>query len=585
MPRLSLYRSEKTNDYKFMDRTIYEMFQVGGVDVFVHKYIGPVDPSDPGKAMGETTIQDVVFLENRDRKYDTDVYTLRGVFNVQDIDFNLSQFGLFLQNDTVFMTVHINNSVDQVGRKIMSGDVLELPSLKDEYALNNFATALKKFYVVEDVNRAAEGFSSTWYPHLYRLKLKPLVDSQEFADILNRPEDQDTYAGDYSFGDYVGIYNPNTSTQTYIPSQIVEYSGDLYQVLVGFTANPTTPIIPSTDDCDYFKLYTPVTYYQGQVVKYLGELYVAKQTVTVDARNPAATAPSPVIETTLWKPYTENSLRDILSTYEKEMQLNSAILAEAEADAPLSGPDTGHYYTLAVDPTTGKTAVNSVDTINDTVSQNFDISDTNASPVREGYQGYLMGDGVAPNGPLEGTNAQFGFGIQFPRSPFTGDYFLRTDYLPNRLFRWDGVRWVKVEDKVRMTLTNTDSRQTQKTSFINNRELSGINKVAADVLIVNRPANNPFASTGITTVFTVFATRVFIKTNLSYSADYVVEAWINEDGKGAIELLSDGGYLAFNINNLILDNSRIRYSVYNRAVEQRQSVSKALRRLKPEADE
>ena len=39
--------------------------------------------------------QDLLFLEYRDRKYDQDIYTIRGVYNVQDIDFNLSQFGLF----------------------------------------------------------------------------------------------------------------------------------------------------------------------------------------------------------------------------------------------------------------------------------------------------------------------------------------------------------------------------------------------------------------------------------------------------------------------------------------------------------
>ena len=32
---------------------------------------------------------------------------------------------------------------------------------------------------------------------------------------------------------------------------------------------------------------------------------------------------------------------------------------------------------------------------------------------------------------------------------------MRTDFLPNRLFRYDGVRWVKVEDALRMTMSNT----------------------------------------------------------------------------------------------------------------------------------
>ena len=175
MPKLTLYKPERGNDYVFLDRHIGEMFQVGGTDVFVHKYLGPVNPEEVDatadqpryNAVKETNIQDMLFLENRDRKYDPDIYQIRGIYNVQDIDFDMSQFGLFLQNDTLFMTVHINDSVKTLGRKIMSGDVIELPHLKDEHALNDFQVALKRYYVVEDVNRAAEGFSQTWFPHLY----------------------------------------------------------------------------------------------------------------------------------------------------------------------------------------------------------------------------------------------------------------------------------------------------------------------------------------------------------------------------------------------------------------------------------
>ncbi len=193
MPRLSLYRPEKGNDFKFIDKTIWEMFQVGGTDVFVHKYLGPGSsvqgdsPTTPNYTSDNpSNIQDLLFLENRDRKYDPDVYILRGVYNLQDTDFNLSQFGLFLQNDTIFITFHINDTVEKIGRKIIAGDVLELPHLKDEFALNDLQFALKRFYVIEEVTRAAEGFSVTWYPHLYRAKCKPLVDSQEFKQILDQ---------------------------------------------------------------------------------------------------------------------------------------------------------------------------------------------------------------------------------------------------------------------------------------------------------------------------------------------------------------------------------------------------------------
>tara|TARA_B110000908_G_C10209023_1_gene429227 strand:+ start:466 stop:1602 length:1137 start_codon:yes stop_codon:yes gene_type:complete len=357
MPRLSLYKPQKGNDYNFIDKQILEMFTVGGTDLHLHKYLGAENPSEEDAtadqprydAVKETNIQDMLFLENRDRKYDPDVYTMRGIYNVSDIDFNLSQFGLFLSNDTLMLTVHINSSVKTVGRKIISGDVIELPHLKDEYALNDYSVALKRFYVVEEVNRASEGFSQTWYPHLYRLKLKQIVDSQEFKEILDLPAEEDAPGG--------------------------------------------------------------------------------------------------------------NTLRDLLSTYDKEMQINNAIVNQAEADASQAGYDTSHYFTLALDAN-GNTAL--VDTDAD------GIPDTMVQPEREGYNGYLLGDGIPTNG------AAFGHGISFPSEPQNDDFFLRTDFSPNRLFRFDNTRWVKQEDNVRMTLTNTNDRTTQKGTFVNNTTSSTI---------------------------------------------------------------------------------------------------------------
>ena len=357
MPRLSLYKPERGNDYAFIDKQVLEMFTVGGTDIHVHKYLGPENPSDADAtadkpqydAVATTNIQDLLFLENRDRKYDPDIYTMRGIYNVSDIDFDLSAFGMFLSNDTLFLTIHINSSVKTLGRKIISGDVIELPHLKDEYALNDYSVALKRFYVVEDVNRAAEGFSQTWYPHLYRLKLKQIVDSQEFKEILDLPAEEDVPGG--------------------------------------------------------------------------------------------------------------NTLRDLLSTYDKEMQINNAVVAQAEVDSAKSGYDTSHYFSLQLDAN-GNTSVQ--DTDSDGIPDEMQTVD------REGYKGYLLGDGIPTNG------APFGHGIQFPSIVQTGDYFLRTDFAPTRLFRYDGTRWVKQEDNVRMTLSNTNTRSTQKGTFVNNANVSEI---------------------------------------------------------------------------------------------------------------
>ena len=106
MPRLSLWRAEKSHDYRFLDRTIREMFTVGGTDLYIHRFQGSNNPANSQDLTQPfypdtkpTNIQDLLFQENRDRKYDKNIYRLRGHYNVSNLDFDLSQFGLFLTND------------------------------------------------------------------------------------------------------------------------------------------------------------------------------------------------------------------------------------------------------------------------------------------------------------------------------------------------------------------------------------------------------------------------------------------------------------------------------------------------------
>lgn len=411
MPRLSLYKPEKGPDYRFIDRQISEMFQIGGTDLYLHKYIGV--NTDQANATADQphyastnikNIQDLLLLENRDRKYDPSIYKIRGIYNVQNTDFNLSQFGLFLDNENLFMMVHINNFIASIGRKPISGDVFELPHLKDDFALNDFDISLPRYYVVTDVHRASEGFSQTWWPHLYKLKLEKITDSQQFADILTKPTDQDA--------NYVGDYNAAT---TYTVGQIIRYQGNLYTVTATTTGN--VPPNPS-----YFSLYSG------------------------------------------------NTLEKILSTQSKSLEINDAVIAQAEADSPLSGYETRQFYTLQVDDKGRPELITSdAETVlPDVSSTGLDASAIHQSPERNGYSGYLLGDGIAPNG------INFGHGISFPVGAIDGDYFLRTDFFPNRLFRYDGARWIKREDAVRHTLSNTDTRSTYRTQFINNSTVNTI---------------------------------------------------------------------------------------------------------------
>lgn len=401
MPRLSMWRPEKSNDYKFLDNIIREQYTAGGLDIHIHKYLGPKTTAEPSGDATQPTydetnplfIEDILLLENRNREYEDDVYTMRGVYQAQDIDFDLSQFGLFLQNDTLFITFHYNDMIDHVGRKLMNGDVLEIPNLRDYHPLDDTVPkALPKFYVINDANFASEGFSQTWLPHIWRVKAVPLVASQEYNDIL------DQYAN-------------------------------------------TTGGINCGDD---------------------------------GAGNG------------------DGTLRDYMSQCSKNQELNDAILAQAEVEVPLSGYDISSFYILEYDEngepansyglpvdTTAYTADDNITTADsairidsslsaDTTTITVDVGivsfdPSNSTPTGgELTLGYLDGDGLAPNGwsVIPGT--------AFPVAPEEGQYVLRLDYKPNRLFRYDGTTWIKVEDSVRTDIYMNG--ETQRAEFFNNED-------------------------------------------------------------------------------------------------------------------
>lgn len=442
MPRLSLWKEGKhSNDYKFLDRRMSEMFTIGGTGIYVHKYLGTneqnlvkttsssqasigttlaiantsdinlgmfvtannvsigttvvaktgntvtLSSNTTGIISSNTTvkfytdaakpsyinesarnIQDLFFLENRDRKYDTSVYNMRGIYQVQDVTFDLSQFGMFLQTGTLFIVFHINDMIDTIGRKLMAGDVVELQHLKDYNPLDDtLPVALKRFYVISDCNNAAEGFSPTWWPHLWRCKINPLTDSQEYKDILE---------------------------QIKVDEEIAGVGGNI-------------------------------------------------------------------------------SLGSVSSIINKYQEINDAILREAETNVPYSGYDTSYLYVKpATEDNYYPTDPAGVTTDSGNISGDT-TSTTSGSGIDspgEPVKGYLTGTGSAPNGlPVS-------VGITFPANALIGDYALRTDYLPNRLFRYDGRRWVKMEDNVRTSLTPGPDNNTQRSNFVNDTETFSNNR-------------------------------------------------------------------------------------------------------------
>jgi len=69
--------------------------------------------------------------------------------------------------------------------------------------------------------------------------------------------------------------------------------------------------------------------------------------------------------------------------------------------------------------------------------------------------------------------------VSFPPNAVSGDYCLRLDYKPNRLFRYNGRTWVKIEEKVRTQLDNAATNQTQRSGFVNNTYTTNTNDLGA----------------------------------------------------------------------------------------------------------
>lgn len=598
MPRLSLWKEQKSNDYRFIDRTISEMFTVGATDLYIHKYIGSNNPSNSKDLTlphyptdASTNIQDLLFLENRDRKYDANIYRLRGHYNVQNLDFDLSQFGLFLTNDIVFVTVHYNDMIDVIGRKLMVGDVFELPHLTDYHPLNeSLPIGLRRYYQITDANYASEGFSQTWWPHLWRIKCEPLVDSQEFADILNQPVNKDNYMGDWD------------PTKSYEPGYTITYGDKIY--------TPIQPVPPGVapPDPTYWALSTELNLRDiigrynknieinnanieeaARLVPKSGydrtQLYVVP---TIDGSTPApptnvivsnnsTTSGAMQIQSISNPRYRNNSTvlrisKEVLQTPTPKIRAGSIVMLE-QVVAPATmtdggsgamvgdmylstiilgvSPQSGPYGTADNTYATSDQYVNTVITVAAQTPPNMSVIvlqevpdfltvglpikatlySSNGTPnnvfassttitginpalktislssstlvsippgtgiqvaynftgtitpemdyladcdprfvfIRRGtprnfgwLAGYLTGDEFAPNGEPVGT------GIAFPANPTEGDYFLRLDYLPQKLFRFNGKMWVEISKNVRTPPTLQADDQSQISTFINN---------------------------------------------------------------------------------------------------------------------
>ena len=356
MPRISLWSPTKGNDFNFTDRTTGELMKISGDCILVHPYIGPTTDASGNTNTSLTTIQDVVFLTNVNRKYDPNVVELRGHHQPQDVTYDLSQFGITLSSDVIRIEFHYNDMLDALGRKLIAGDVLEFPAFRDLPIFEN-AVAINRYYVVQDALYAAGGYGQKWFPHIWLVRAKLLTASPEFTEILQQAASGQNDGG---VGQGIGVMPP------------------------GFTD-------------------------------------------TADANgNPGTGCNAAIISS--------------LNLFCQIIGITDGIVAEAEQNAFFDPKffESANLW-IYINPETGY------------------------PDLGKGVN-YFSGSDMPPNGaPLLGA------GIEFPAGMQDGQYYLRIDYFPERLYQKQGTKYVLIEVDV---LKNWTAYNRVLDTFIDNNNVT-----------------------------------------------------------------------------------------------------------------
>lgn len=364
------------------------------------------------------------------------------------------------------ITLHYNTMMQRVGRKIIPGDVLELPNLRDFDVIGK-DSGLNRFYVVQDSFRTSEGYSVTWQHHIYKLRVKPLTDSPEYADIIggdnnNYPDNPD----DPNNG------NGNGNSQS-------DYDNEM--------AIMNAIITQSDDEVPYIH-YTNEHLYNDRV-----DLYSNAREIFSGTTFPS----NPSKNMFFWK----ETLPSLMEEVNNIWQESKTKIGDAFPKRPKDGDffflaDTSsvcgytlyQYYKddkrwLVCDlPYTSKDEVpTDADGFYCKYSQPelYQVLDDNKTwviaPLE--HQDHFVSNSVIENitnpedirpeiPPARGTVEE---GTKFPSDPVDGEYFYRTDYTPVTLWKYsdDSKAWKQFNYGGRLPWTGADQ---YKTGFLNSKD-------------------------------------------------------------------------------------------------------------------
>jgi len=132
-------------------------------------------------ATDEYNIQDMVLLENRDREYNEESTVIKGYYDLQDNLSELSVFGLEVPSLTMYIDVSFSACVAILGRPLVIGDIMEVPS---EAQFSAKMEKVLKWMEVTDVSWSTVGYTPGWKPTLLRIVAQPAFVSQETQDIF-----------------------------------------------------------------------------------------------------------------------------------------------------------------------------------------------------------------------------------------------------------------------------------------------------------------------------------------------------------------------------------------------------------------
>lgn len=142
-------------------------------------------------------IQDEIFQENRDRDYATEAIQMKAQYDLLDTQSELTMFGIELPSQSFYLQVAFSECVRLLGRPIVIGDILELPS-EAQFSFN--LSKIKKYIEVTDVSWAVDGFTPGWTPTLLRIIAQPMIASQETMDLFDNIADETDDDGLVKYG-------------------------------------------------------------------------------------------------------------------------------------------------------------------------------------------------------------------------------------------------------------------------------------------------------------------------------------------------------------------------------------------------